>query len=128
MEPHALIDTHIAIWLFDGEFDRLPDKAQDVLRSNSTAISPIAELELNYLYEIGRLKPRPDQIISTLASHIGLQITQTSLNQVCRRAVDLTWTRDPFDRMQAAQALLTNSPFVTKDPTILDNLELAVWD
>lgn len=40
----------------------------------------------------------------------------------------LTWTRDPFDRMIAAQAIVADAPLVTADRTILANLPLAVWD
>jgi PIN domain nuclease of toxin-antitoxin system len=39
----------------------------------------------------------------------------------------LTWTRDPFDRMIAAQAVVADAPLLTADETILDNLPLATW-
>jgi len=40
----------------------------------------------------------------------------------------LSWTRDPFDRMIAAQAIVADAPLVTADRTILGNLPLATWD
>jgi PIN domain nuclease of toxin-antitoxin system len=39
----------------------------------------------------------------------------------------LTWTRDPFDRMLVATALLHEIPLVTRDTCIHDNFPGAVW-
>lgn len=58
---------------------------------------------------------------------IGLQVADASLADVAGAAADLTWTRDPFDRLIAAQAIAANAPLVTADRTILANLPLATW-
>lgn len=42
-------------------------------------------------------------------------------------AAGLTWTRDPFDRMIAAHAIVADTPLLTADRTILDHLPLASW-
>jgi PIN domain nuclease of toxin-antitoxin system len=42
-------------------------------------------------------------------------------------AMSLSWTRDPFDRLIAAHAIVANSPLITADETILENLSLATW-
>ena len=38
------------------------------------------------------------------------------------RALDLTWTRDPFDRLLAAHALLRGWRMATADPVIQEQL------
>jgi PIN domain nuclease of toxin-antitoxin system len=43
-------------------------------------------------------------------------------------AAGLTWTRDPFDRLIAAHAIVADAPLLTADRTILDNLPQAIWD
>lgn len=127
MAPIALIDTHVAFWLYDGELERIPAKAKNILQSHDVSVCPIVELELSYLYEIGRLSVSATELIGDLATRIGLQVNQAPYNQVCSIATDLDWTRDPFDRLQAAQASLLNVPLVTKDELVLKNLPQAVW-
>jgi PIN domain nuclease of toxin-antitoxin system len=46
---------------------------------------------------------------------------------VCATAVDMHWTRDPFDRLISAHALAAKAPLVTKDRTIRAHLPLAWW-
>jgi PIN domain nuclease of toxin-antitoxin system len=43
-------------------------------------------------------------------------------------AADLSWTRDPFDRLISAHAIVANAPLITADETIRANLSLAIWD
>jgi len=45
-----------------------------------------------------------------------------------RAAVDLTWTRDPFDRLIDAHAIAASVPLLTADRAILEHLPLATWD
>jgi PIN domain nuclease of toxin-antitoxin system len=51
-----------------------------------------------------------------------------SLAELTRAAADLSWTRDPFDRLIAAHAIVANASLVTADDTIREHLPLAVWD
>ena len=44
-----------------------------------------------------------------------------------KAAADLTWTRDPFDRLIAAHAIVAGAPLLTADRGILENLPLATW-
>jgi PIN domain nuclease of toxin-antitoxin system len=48
--------------------------------------------------------------------------------ELVRAALDLTWTRDPFDRLIAAHAVVADAPLVTAHRTILEHLPQAVWD
>jgi PIN domain nuclease of toxin-antitoxin system len=57
-----------------------------------------------------------------------LQVSDISLAELTKAAVGLPWTRDPFDRLIAAHAIVAGVPLVTADRTILENLPLATWD
>ena len=91
-------------------------------------MSPIVELELTYLYEVGRVTEPPVTPLSALRKSIGLQVADASLTATVAAAAHLSWTRDPFDRLIAAQAIAADAPLVTADRTILANLPLATWD
>ena len=66
-------------------------------------------------------------MLAALRQSIGLEIADVSLAELTDAATGLTWTRDPFDRMIAAQAIVTDVPLITADRTILANLPLATW-
>lgn len=80
------------------------------------------------MHEIGRARDPASMMLSVLRKSIGLEVADISLAELARAATDLTWTRDPFDRMIAAQAILADTPLITADRTILANLPLATWD
>lgn len=67
-------------------------------------------------------------MLAALRQNIGVEVADVSLAELAHTAVGLTWTRDPFDRMIAAQAIATDAPLVTADRIILANLPLATWD
>jgi len=79
------------------------------------------------MHEIGRARDPAPMMLAALHKSIGLEFDDASFAEVARAAVELTWTRDPFDRMIAAQAIVADVPLVTADRTILDNLPLATW-
>lgn len=90
-------------------------------------VSPIVELELTYLYEVGRVTEPASAPLTALRRTIGLEIADASVAELVRAATDLSWTRDPFDRLIAAHALVSNAPLITADETIRANLSLATW-
>lgn len=87
----------------------------------------MVELELTYLFEVGRVSEPAAAPLSALRRAIGLQTADVSLVTLVKAAADIAWTRDPFDRMIAAQAMVANAPLVTADRAIRDNLALAIW-
>lgn len=80
------------------------------------------------MHEIGRARDSVPIMLAALRQSIGLEIADVSLAELAHTALGLTWTRDPFDRMIAAQAIVSDIPLVTADRTILANLPLATWD
>jgi PIN domain nuclease of toxin-antitoxin system len=65
--------------------------------------------------------------LAALRRAIGLEIADASVAELARAAVDLSWTRDPFDRLISAHAIVADAPLVTADETILDHLPQAIW-
>ncbi|MCC5631267.1 type II toxin-antitoxin system VapC family toxin [Nostoc sphaeroides] len=121
------LDTHVVAWLYAGLTDKLTDIAKTLINDNDVYISPIVRLELQYLYEIKRLKDKPDVIIPNLSEEIGLQICDQNFNDIISSSLTITWTRDPFDRIITANALLNNNILLSKDEKILNNYLYAKW-
>ncbi|MBR8828187.1 MAG: PIN domain-containing protein [Gomphosphaeria aponina SAG 52.96 = DSM 107014] len=122
------LDTHVVVWLYSGLTDKLSDLAKTLINNHEVYISPIVRLELQYLYEIKRIKDDPDLIISDLSSQIDLKICNKNFNNIMSIALTITWTRDPFDRIITANALIDNNILLSKDQKILDNYLYAKWE
>lgn len=98
-----------------------------MIGEREVAFSPIAALELAYLHEIGRAGDPLATMLAALRSDIGLELVDASAVELMQAAADLSWTRDPFDRLISAHAIVANVPLVTADETILEHLSLATW-
>jgi PIN domain nuclease of toxin-antitoxin system len=84
-------------------------------------------LELIYLHETGRITAGASDLLDDARRALGLVAADESFAAVTDVAQTLDWTRDPFDRIIAAQALTARARLLTKDATIRDHLGLAVW-
>lgn len=122
------LDTHVVVWLYDGRADRLPVAVQALIEKNELAISPMVALELQYLHEIGRLQVTSDAILVDLNGRIGIRTSSAPFARVIEVARDLAWTRDPFDRIIVATAIVDDVPLLTRDETLLSHCSLARWD
>jgi PIN domain nuclease of toxin-antitoxin system len=121
------LDTHVLVWLYAGEVDRLPEAAKALLESEELAISPMVELELTYLHEVGRIRVPEGDLLDELVPALGIQTAASSFAAVVRQARSLNWTRDPFDRLIAAHALCDGVRLLTADATMREHLPTAVW-
>lgn len=90
-------------------------------------LSSFVLLELQALFEIGRLRETGRWIAESLAEDHGVHLTSRSLQEAAQRAVDLSFTRDPFDRLIAAHALAESATLLTADDTLLKNVSCARW-
>jgi PIN domain nuclease of toxin-antitoxin system len=84
-------------------------------------------LELKYLHEIGRARDPLPTMLAALKRDIGLELLDASVTALAQAATEISWTRDPFDRLIAAHAIVADAPLVTADQTILEILPLAIW-
>jgi PIN domain nuclease of toxin-antitoxin system len=123
----VLLDTHIAVWLYAGLIEKISADAKQAIDACDVLISPMVRLELQYLFEIGRVTVKPDTIIKVLFTAIGLRVSETPLQQIIEEALKISWTRDVFDRLLSAEANIVGEGFITADETIRSNLKLAIW-
>ncbi len=121
------LDTHVVVWLFTGETEQLSTDAIDAIEQHQLVISPMVQLELSFLHEIGRLTIGGADMIADLERRIGLRRSDLPLDAIVDTAATLTWTRDPFDRLIVADALVAGAALVTKDRTIHDHTTIASW-
>ncbi|MGL5808353.1 MAG: type II toxin-antitoxin system VapC family toxin [Nocardioides sp.] len=125
---HAVrLDTHVVAWLYAGSTDKLSPAAIEAVESAVLTISPMVELELTYLHEIGRIALGGADVVADLRTRLPLAVSDVPFSSVVHAAAGLTWTRDPFDRMILGDALAANTPLLTKDDTLLKRTPLALW-
>ncbi|HEX7245549.1 MAG TPA: type II toxin-antitoxin system VapC family toxin [Solirubrobacterales bacterium] len=122
-----LLDTHIVGWLYEGADRRIPTTVRELIESGEPYVSPVVELELTFLHEVGRVTEPAAAPLGALRRTIGLRVADVSLASIVGAAIDVSWTRDPFDRLIAAQAIVADVPLVTADRTILEHLPQATW-
>ena len=100
----AYLDTNVVVWLAQGAIARISRKAQDVLEQADLLISPMVLIELEYLYELNRIKLPARDVRLKIEHEIGVRVCDLSFLSVASAGLDEKWTRDPFDRMIVAQA------------------------
>jgi PIN domain nuclease of toxin-antitoxin system len=128
VEAVTYLDTHVAAWLYAGRVDLLPPRVVDAIEAeDELAISPAVVLELEYLREVGRLAVGGNAVAQSLSAQIGLRVHDLSFAVLVESALDLDWTRDPFDRLIVGQAALTRSALLTKDRAIRRHYRHAAW-
>jgi len=114
----VFIDTHIAIWLYNGNTQMLSAKGKRALETSDIRVTPMVKLEIEYLYEIGKIKKGPDEILSALSDSIDLRIDDIPLTDLVETAIGEKWTRDPFDRMIVGHAKKRNAVLISADHNI----------
>jgi PIN domain nuclease of toxin-antitoxin system len=112
-----LLDTNALLWLDQGH------RRARVLAAESRRlyVSPATLLELQMLVEIGRLKITGDLFHRVVADDRWLVDEPPALGWF-EEASDLTWTRDPFDRLIMAHARFRGWRIATGDQAMLDQL------
>jgi len=122
------LDTHVILWLYLRKGEGLSERARQLIEYESEiSISPMVLLEIDYLYEIGRTTLGSAPVFNYLHQRIDLQLCQKSFIDVVRAASELSWTRDPFDRIITAQSALEQNRLITKDEIIREHYEHGVW-
>jgi PIN domain nuclease of toxin-antitoxin system len=123
----AYLDTHTASRLAHGRA-RIGREAAQLIQRAELLISPMVLVELEYLYEIGRLTLPGKDILRKLEHELGLRLCDLPFADVVRAALDEKWTRDAFDRIIVAQARLNGlAPLISSDEEIAEHYPRAVW-
>ena len=121
------LDTHAVVWLFAGAFEKFTKEGIARIESSRLYISPIVLLELQYLYEIKRIRYEKSYIFDALAKSIDLKVCDAPFLDVATKATKHSWTRDPFDRMIVAQTECGEGMLLSKDRNVLRHFKKAVW-
>lgn len=121
------LDTHVLVWLRTQDAVRLGAAARERLEGATLFMSPMAELELDFLHEIRRTRSPGAVVVRELTERLGLRVSSAPFTDVARAAATLSWTRDPFDRLIAAASVVDGVPLMTKNVNILKNVPSAFW-
>lgn len=120
------LDTNAIIYLYAGD-RHFSERTQKFMDDNDCLISPVVQLEYQYLHEIGRVKKTFETVLNALKQDIDLEMSDISLSKLINEAVKITWTRDPFDRLITAHAKLEHRYLITSDQTIQKHYSKALW-
>lgn len=110
-----MLDTHIAIALFDGRSLGLSTNTKRLLDHEPTLVSPAVVFELEILHEIGRGRTGAGELMDYLAQNLGIRVATEPFADIVAEALRLAFTRDPFDRLIVAHAALLKAPLITFD-------------
>ena len=80
----CFLDSHIVIWLYEKRLDLLSEKARKFIEENDLLISPIVKMEIEYLFEIEKIKDDSDTIIDYLDKHIDLKIENSDFLEIIK--------------------------------------------
>lgn len=120
----ALLDTHFLLWIvLDAE--RLREFPWlDAYRP--WGISPVSFLEIQFLAEVGRLEVDQPEFSRAVSNDPRFVLDEAPLVGLIEKALPLSWTRDPFDRLLAAHSDARRLPFCSLDRLIRSNHRLLV--
>ena len=127
MEAVIYIDTNVVVWLV-GAPEQLSDTARESIDSAELVlVSPMVELEVEYLWEVGRISQPAQVVLDHLRGVLNLRMCDRSFGAVVTAAKQIHWTRDAFDRLITAQAAISNDVLLTRDKIIRANYQQARW-
>ena len=122
------LDTNVLVWLAAGNTERISQTAKGVIETAELLISPMVLLELEYLYEIGRIRLRSRDVLLKMEAELDLRVCDLPFNRITSVALDEKWTHDPFDRLIVANAKANAfSTLVSADEEISRNYPKTVW-
>ena len=123
----AYLDTHAVIRLAQGR-GRIGRDAAKLIQQADLLISPMVLVELEYLYEIGRLTLPSKDVLRKMEHELGLHLCDLPFADVAQAALDEKWTRDAFDRFIVAQARLNGlAPLISSDEETAKHYPRTVW-
>lgn len=111
-----LLDTNALIWMHTGHA-----RARTLGHASGLYVSPVSLLELAFLEETKRIRLVPNARQS-LAEDPRWAVDNPMSFDLFGAAFDLSWTRDPFDRLIVAHAQLRGWRLATGDRMILAKL------
>lgn len=124
----AYLDTNALVWLAQGSLEGISPKADRVLKQADLLFSPMVLIELEYLYEIKRIKRTARDIQKKVEHEAGVRLCELPFAAIASAALDEKWTRDPFDRMIVANAKANGFAWlISADEEIAQHYPRTVW-
>lgn len=112
-----LLDTNALIWLEQGH-----PRARPLVKDRRRLyVSPATLVELQFLRETGRIRIDVESVAAIGQDDRWLVDDPPAVSWFLR-ATDLIWTRDPFDRLIAAHAMLRRWRLATGDDDLIQQL------
>ncbi len=119
-----LIDTHVLLWILSNS-----KKLKEIFWIKNYSfyvVSPLSFLEMQYLHECRKISIQVIKVVEQMRKDTRFLIDSPDFEKVFLAAMNLSWTRDPFDRLLVAHSLVQNLPFATCDRVILSHHVLVV--
>ncbi len=124
----AYLDTHVAIWLVDGQLKKISKPASQMIERCSLLLSPTVVLEIEYMFEVGRISKRSAVVLDTLKADLNVELCSLPFLSVTKTAVFESWTRDTFDRLIVAHARANGvAALISADERVGANYSATVW-
>ena len=120
------LDSHIVIWTRANR-SRLSGTARRLLEDEHCLVSPAVLLEVDGLFELGRIPFDAATAFESLGSQTRLSVADTPFLDVVNAARSFAWTHEPFDRLIVGAAMAEGVRLLTADATILQHFADAVW-
>jgi len=115
----CLLDTHFLIWIVSGS-KRL--KSYPWLKHYEPwGVSPVSFLEIQLLSEIGRGRVDQPRFTENVMDDSRFRVDEISVVNLAQKSLELSWTRDPFDRLIAAHSLARRVPLCSIDQAMLEH-------
>lgn len=110
-----LLDTNAVIWWASEHARSAPLRKWQ----GRTFVSPATLLEIKFLVECGKIRLRPNV---SLAEDPRWFVDDPSSRALFDQAEEISWTRDPFDRLIVAHAQLRRWRLATADSLLIEHL------
>jgi PIN domain nuclease of toxin-antitoxin system len=120
----VLLDTHFLLWIVTGA-ERL-GAFPWLDRYRPWGISPVSLLEIQFLAEVGRLSVEQPAFAEAVRRDSRFVVDEVALVALVDKALALSWTRDPFDRLLAAHSEARRVSFCSLDRRVRARHRLLV--
>lgn len=112
-----LLDTNAVIWMVQKH-----PRARRLEKLPRLFLSPATLLEVQFLEEAGRLRGGDERAAEMLAHDPRWRVDDPPAVRLFEAAANLSWTRDPFDRLIAGHARLRGWKLATGDARLVEAL------
>ncbi|MGI9073676.1 MAG: type II toxin-antitoxin system VapC family toxin [Bryobacteraceae bacterium] len=125
----SYLDTNVVYRLtLGGESGVISERARQQMERTDLLISAMVLLELEMLYEIGKLRVGAKYLVTEFAGKIGLKICDLPMSTIVASSLAIKWTREPGDRLIVANAIANNeAPLISSDRSIRAHYANTIW-